>query len=275
MLYIPRQRTSRCQSNTATTSSEPGNLVTANATTNVMGNYTQLIAATNYTSYGITVILSNTAVAATSTRVLVDIAKGGAGSEQVVIPTLIGGNAGVTGSTEGTGHIYHFPIIIPAGTRIAARCQAFNASDTVNVDIKLHQYPRFGAWYGNRVTAYGANTSASTGTSISPGNGSYTTGTIIASTTNPVRYLQAGIDFYTGTNAATSRGLFEVLTGSTVLVKDLTWNESTTTEVIDFSIINFILSQMMFNLPIGNNLTVGLMRNVAAAAHGVMLYGVD
>lgn len=275
-LYIPLNGSQRVEGQITTSTAEPGTLVTANATLHAKGSYTTLIAATAYTSYGITVLLSNTAVASARTGQLVDIAIGAAASEVVIIPNLMAGNQGTTGgATPGGGAIYYFPIIIPAGVRISARSQAFVTLDTVNVGVWLNQNPVYGKWYGSRVTAYGVASASSTGVSISPGNGSYTTGTIIASSTNPVKYLQLGVDLFTNTTGVSIRGLCQVLAASQIIANHLPFTESTTLESIHFNQVNMILSQMNFNLPAAINLSVGAMRNGTAATRGWALYGVD
>lgn len=275
-LYIPKVGLQRVETNVSTTTSEPGTLVTASGSIHTKGSYSELITSTAYASYGISICVSNTAVASTRSGVLCDIAIGGAGSETIIINNLMAGNQGTTGGAQGAGSMYFFPIYIPAATRISARCQAFTASDTVNIGVWLHQNPIGpGGWYGTRVTTYGADTATSSGVSISPGNGSYTTGTIIASSTNPVKYLQLGTDLLTNAAGTNLRGLAQILAASQIIANHLPFNESTTLESVHYSNINMILSKMSFNLPSAINLSVGAMRNGTAATRGWVLYGVD
>ncbi len=280
MLYIPKCGQTHLEDHQGVTTNEYGVSVAAGGSAHTKNaTYTQLIASTAYDAYGISIFFYATAVVSTRTGVLVDIAIGAASSEQVIIPNLIAGNAGTTNVVTGTGHGYYFPIMIPKGSRISATAQAFTASDTVNVHVYLHQHPMAeGAWYGQRVTAYGADTATSSGTSMSPGNDTYATPvSVAASTANPIKFLQLGTDLLTDTTASTSRGLIQISTGTTpdILANDLPYQESTTIESISFLHANLILSHMMFNIPAGVNLKVAAMRNATAEARGWVLYGVD
>lgn len=275
MLFIPHQGLTGLQDNQGTTSAEYGTTVTASATPHTKGSYSQLIASTSANAYGIFVNLFNTAVASTSTRVLVDIAVGAAASETIIIPDLIAGNAGTSAGAQNAGHSYYFPIVIPVGTRVAARCQALGVSDTVDVQVHLLTNPVPGKWYGQRVTAYGANTGTSSGTSMSPGNNTYATNVSLGTTSNRIKYMQVGTDLITDTTGTSSRGLIRISSGTTVLAGDLPYMESTTIESVDFTIANMILSHMTFSEPAGITLNISAMRSTTAEARGWAVYGVD
>jgi hypothetical protein len=280
MLYAPRQGTSFLENNIGTTSTEFGTEVAAGGSAHTKNaTYTQLIASTSFVSYGITIGFGAVGTAAsTNTRTLVDIATGAASSEVVLIPNLMCGQAGSSNSASSGPVYYHFPIIIPQGVRLSATSQSLAAADTVRVSVYLHQHPVPGKWYGTRVTDYGTNTADSTGTSHSPGNGSYATTTqLSASTANPIKYLQLGSDLLTNTNATTLRGLIRIaaMSSTNYIVSGLPYRESTTLEHIGFTQANFILSHMNFNIPAGQYLGIGAMRNAAAETRGFALYGVD
>ena len=255
--------------------------VTANASTNTKGNYTQLIAATTYASYGIMVQLAGLqTTASTNQRCLVDIALGAATAEVVIIPNLTCGNVSDYVAASSRGAFYYFPIYIPAGVRVAARCQASTTVDIVNVAVRLFQRPTGEAtWFGSRVTAYGADTTNSRGTSVTPAqNGFGTVVQITASTTYPVRYLQMGYDLLSDTTAASTRMLAKIYLGAatSTLADMLPLKESTTIEAVNFTDANFILSQLRYNLPAGSDLRVAISRDAATPeARGVILYGVD
>jgi len=256
--------------------------VTAGAGANAKNaTYTQLIATTTYASYGIMVLLSGLQTTATTNqRCLVDIALGGAGSEVVIIPNLTCGNVADYVASAGCGVMYYFPIYIPAGVRVSSTAQASTGGDIVNVAVRLFQHPQgVGGWYGSRVTAYGADTTNSRGTSVTPVQNAFTTVTqITASTTYPVRYLQIGYDLLSDTTGASTRMLAQIIGGASAvtLVDMLPLKESTTIESVDFSHANFILSRLMFNLPAASDLRVAIARDaVTPEARGIILYGVD
>jgi hypothetical protein len=281
MLYIPHGGNATVENNQGTTSAEYGTSVASHATVAHTKNatYTQLIASTAYASWGIMVYVGNTGtLASTNYRVLVDIAIGGAGSEQVIIPNLLAGNSAPSGSTSVGGSQYYFPICIPAGSRISATAQANTTAKTVHVAVYLFQHQIPGAWYGQRVTDYGTSTATSSGTSMSPGNNAYATDvSLTASTTNPIQYLQLGMDLLTNTTLTSSRGLARISTGTTpdILVDDLPFYQLTTLETIMFTPANFILSQMRFDIPAGTNLKISAMHSTTAASRGWAIYGVD
>jgi hypothetical protein len=281
MLYVPNHGMSELENAyTGTTSAEIGATVTANAATaHTVGAWAQLDAATTYDAYGVTVSISALGTAAsTNTRSLVNIAIGAAASEQTIIPNLICGQAGSWNSGSIGPVMYHFPIRIPQGTRIAANLQSLALSDTATVNVWLHQFQVPGKWYGQRVTAYGPNTATSSGVSHTHGNNAYATTTqITASTTNPIKYLQVGTDLLTDTTGGTKRGMFRIAAGSSTnyVLSGVPYRESTTLETTDFLHSNFLLSHMAFSIPAASYLGVGAMMNATGEARGWAFYGVD
>jgi hypothetical protein len=284
MLLIPPSGLSTIETHVSGTTNETATFsisVTANASANTKGNYTTLVAATSYASYGIMVQLAGLqTTASTNQRCLVDIALGAATAEVVIIPNLTCGNVSDYVAASNVGASYYFPIYIPAGVRVAARCQASTGGDIVNVAVRLFQRPTGAeAWYGSRVTAYGADTTNSRGTSVTPAQNAFTTVTqITSSTTYPVRYLQIGYDLLSDTTAASSRMLAKIYIGNatSTLADMLPLKESTTIESVYFTDANFILSQLRFNLPAASDLRVAISRDAATPeARGVVLYGVD
>jgi hypothetical protein len=216
--------------------------------------------------------------ASTNTRTLVDVGLGASSSEVVLIPNLLAGQVGASNGASIGPQAYFFPIYIPAGVRIAVRCQSLALSDTCHVQIRLFQHQIPGVWVGSRVTAYGPDTATSSGVSHSHGNGSYATTTqITASSTNAIHYLQVGIDLGTATTGSTKRGILRIAAGSSTnyVVSDLQIRESTTLEQVEYNLANFALSQMRFQFPAGTYLGVGADMGATAAARGYALYGVD
>ena len=281
-LLIPREGACFVETTLTASNAEFGTTVTANATPHTKTTTpAQIIASTGYTAYGIVVGVGNNAAAAsTNTRALVDIMIGAGGSEQVLIPNLLAGNVGLSASAATQPQYYFFPIMIPSGSRLSARSQHLVGSTNLFVSLHLIQNPAPGAWYGSRVTAYGPNTGTSTGIAHTPSNntGSYATTTqITASTTNPIKAMQVGIDLATDTTGNTARGLLRIAAQSSTnyVVSGLPFRESTTLETLDYTQANLILSQMRFNIPAASYLGVGAQMSVGAEARGFAIYGVD
>jgi hypothetical protein len=74
---------------------------------------------------------------------LLDIAVGADGAEVVKLANL---DVGFTTTTAANANMWEFPLFIPAGSRIAIRCQARITVDTVDAAMDL--------FYGGRFTQY-------------------------------------------------------------------------------------------------------------------------
>jgi hypothetical protein len=279
MLALPAQGYKGLAASQTSTSAD-GTTVTASGTTFTFGSWAQLIASTSFTAYGIFVLINNTGVASANHRVLVDIGIGGSGSETTLIPYL-DGHAGGWANTMGGGQLYFFPILIPSGTRLSARCMANTASKNAYVLVWLVGQPMGpNGWYGSRVTAYGVNAGTAVGTAITPG-GTSAYGTAVqltASTSAPIRMLQFGMDLgTTDTTGSNMRGMVRFGTGATpdYFVSGIPFAESTTLETMDNRMGNFVLSHMMFNIPSGTELRASAMVSGTAEARTIIAYGVD
>lgn len=259
------------------TTSATGVTVTASATTHTKGNWSQLIANTGARSLGIMVWFDNTALSNGASSMLVDIGMGGAGSEQVIIPDLIAGYA-LNASVSNSAHVYFFPLFIPAGVRLAARAQALVASDTVACRINLFQRPTSAGWVGTRVTAYGVDSAQSRGTAVTSG-GANTYGTatsLSASTANPIKYMQMGMQGNGRTALVDSRVLTDIRLGaSTSIAGPLIGNTDTGSESTGFSSANDQLARMSFGIPAGQDLRMASMSSSASQAFDFIIYGVD
>lgn len=252
-----------------------GTTITANATIHTKGaTPTQLIASTAADSYGIFVHVHNNATSNASTATLLDIMRGGAGSETVLIPDLMAGWA-LPVSTSNAWRTYFFPIFIPSGTRLSARSQSLVASKTCSVGITLLQRPTQLGFVGTRVTAYGVDAANSRGT-LCTGGATSTYGTTVslsASTANPIRYMQIGLDCGNRTTNVDAYGWAEILVGTQVLLDDLLFSTDTGTESIGFDTANMLLSHQLWNLPSGIDLKYAIA-STAVSFSGIV-YGVD
>lgn len=155
--------------------------ISAHATPHSKGAWTTIMT-TTYDVYGFWLSFTTSALAATQTDMMIDIATGPA-QENIIIPEYLCGWRGSTG----TGFFMHwFPIFIPAGTLVSGRLQALITVDT----IRLLMYAN-GSASGipgplfSGCDAYGTSTAASQGTSHTPGNsGAESTAANIGGTTS-------------------------------------------------------------------------------------------
>lgn len=111
------------------TSTSLATTITA-GTSYAKGSYVELTSSTDFDAQGIIVCIGK---ADASSRYLVDVAIGGSGSETVIIPDLI---ARAHGNKQIVAQMF-FPVSIPAGTRISARCSAFTNSSTIRISVIL------------------------------------------------------------------------------------------------------------------------------------------
>lgn len=184
--------------------------LTAAGTNNTKGAYAELITATDFDANWLTVHIGFTNA---SGRYLVDIATGGSGSESVLIPNLHYANRI---GLPGVG--FQFPIFIPVGTRISARCQCSTLSQTIDCWVSIGKTPIPITATPTSALNYGAATADSGLTSVDPGGTANTEGSYVqltASTTNPISWLMLLVGGDTATRGATNmQWLFDIATGA-------------------------------------------------------------
>lgn len=217
----------------AATASSRGTSITANAAANTKGSYTQLIASTSHDDVGIYVMIDDLAA---GIDYLIDVAIGGAGSEQIILPDLYAG--GGTGSIA-YGTQYWFPVHVPAGSRLSARCQASTGASVVRVSLLLASPGFMPPAPLSRVVALGANAADSGGTSIDPGGvantkGSYTQ--IVASTTIDICGIILALGNQLNTVRSSQSWLIDVAIGAAaaeqIVFSNIAANCSTSPDIV-------------------------------------------
>jgi hypothetical protein len=164
-------------------SSGTGVTVTANASANTKGNWTQLVASSSGNTSLIVVSAAGVAATATNTATLVDIGTGSSGSETVIIGDVAVGASGSTG--QGVNNVFGVPFKIASGTRISARIQSVVAGGkTASMSVFLMDLGNYNT-APTSVDVIGADTANSKGISFSGASGSWTEG--IASTSRDYR----------------------------------------------------------------------------------------
>jgi hypothetical protein len=112
------------------------------------------------------------------------------------------GDAATQNTGENDSIEYFFPVYIPSGVGVVARCQADQLSETVNMRLFLLRHDQYPYTVGY-VDALGANTGTSQGVSVTAGNKVWGTWTqIIASTTRDYECWTVGA----GGNADNNKG---------------------------------------------------------------------
>jgi hypothetical protein len=219
-------------------------------TANTKGAWTQMIASTTYDAYGVVLATREGIDASAQNRAcLVDIGIGGSSSEAVLIPDV------VVGQNTGSRRI-EIPMYVPAGSRISCRVAGATASQAIELSVNV---VNSGGWWHPynlcRAVAYGIDATGSTGTALATPGGTNTKGAwtqLVASTTNPIRYL---VCMLTGTNTSTwasSNVLADFGVGGAgseqVLFADLPM-KITSTEYVQYAMLGGLV-----NIPTGSRL---------------------
>lgn len=133
---------------------------------NAKGSYVQLIAATGFAYNAISIQLEPDGGGGQC--YLVDIAIGAAASEVVIVPNILMDSSR---AEHMNGVNIKLPVAIPAGSRIAARCQEVGGAGTrlVNVAVSGRAGGSNYAPSGGAVVNYGANTSTTNGVLVDSG----------------------------------------------------------------------------------------------------------
>ena len=229
--------------------------VTADGTSHTKGAWVELDASTSQDCHMLAVNLRDTFISATDTGVLVDIGVGGSGSEVVLIPNILGGWQ--FNSTDGNTNA--FPVFIPAGSRIAARCQAVISGDTIEVGVRLLSSPNsfnHDVKQGGNVVTYGADEANSRGTEITSTT-IHTKGSwvqVTASTTEPHSALALSVQGHSDVSLSSQFALLDIGFGGSgseqVILKDIMLRQVSTERMM-------LLDPQISSLSIGRALPVG------------------
>lgn len=259
----------------AQTSTSKGATVTANAAANTKGTYTQLIASCAFDVTSILIMLDDQTAAL---DYLVDIAVGAAAAEVIIASNLLG--TGGTGSISYGAH-YFFPVNIPAGSRISARCQCSTGGSLIQVSALL-----FGGGFLDPETlgdveTFGADTTDSGGVNIDPGATVNTKGAysqLSAATPYPIRLLTFSIGCQLNTVRTTQSWLVDIAVGAAgsevVILPNIVLNCSTSPDIIEPQTIN----RLPVNIPAGTRLSVRAQSSGNDATDrlfDIILYGVS
>lgn len=182
--------------------------VTASATTNTVGAWSQVLSNTAATEVAGLLVLMATATAAsnTDTGMLIDIGVGGTTTpDYVAIQSLA--------VSQHSGFSIAIPIQVPASSRVWARIQSAVASRTATIGCSL-----FSTAFADRLPAVidvlGTSTATSVGTAMSGSSG--TAVEIIASTTKDYQAVVMVPSYSDVTSGANTTVRFDLMSGSTL-----------------------------------------------------------
>lgn len=184
-------------------------------TANTKSGYGTLIASTPAID-GLYVFMVPETTAANTQSYLIDLAYGSAGNEIDFIRNI------PMSAKRSTAQAIFFPIAIPDGVRISARCQTLlAASNPRGIYLSAYALPRS---YTNsnqtrytRVTTYGANESDSGGTQIDPGATANTPGAwaeVTANTPYPIHQLLVYSNLINNPTASVFNFMIDIAVGA-------------------------------------------------------------
>jgi hypothetical protein len=144
------------------TGGSTGTAIAGGSPAHTKGAWVELLAATSHHATALTLYLMGGAGVA---DYLLDLAIGAAGAEQAIIENLLWNRASVAFCSP----LSRLPVVVPAGSRLSARCQSTTASSPVVVRGQLHAPgPNYLTGY-TRAEGIGINTADSGGTGIDGG----------------------------------------------------------------------------------------------------------
>ena len=163
------------------------------------GSWAQVFATLDADTYGLMICVHNGRTSAANRQTVIDIGIGAAGSEQVVLPDLIGSNAALLSSLGGLW--YYFPIHLPAGTRVAVRAQS-SVTTAVRVMVRAMQLPRDPSMVKSIGYVEAIGISGITPTTCNPGTTSESSWVLLGTTSRNLWWWQMGIQTSNATMSA-------------------------------------------------------------------------
>lgn len=195
--------------------------ITANASNNTKATtWTELIASTSYDTSWISVKLTP----GSPEWYLVDIGIGASTAEVVLIPDL---TCGALATANAISSFYLFPLRVPRGSRISARCQAETGSATARVQVHLYSSSIDAATTFSKIESAGIVSASSRGTNIDPGGVAHTDviGQLSASLATNWKWMCVSLTGPSMTLAAEFEWLVDIMTGAggseVVVIPDL------------------------------------------------------
>ncbi len=174
----------------------------------VKGSYIELIASTSFDYNSIDLKIREFSQGVK----LLDIAIGGAGSEEVVIPNI---TVNFIGGAGGCASLL-LPITVPEGSRISARLQAAAGGASMEVSGSGYGGSFFNSTGLGTVTDYGTVLGSSKGTVVDPGATTNTKGSwteLTSSTSSDSKECLLGIGINGNTIAGPNRWLVDIAIG--------------------------------------------------------------
>lgn len=233
MLHVPAGANSfgTIQSSVGTTRPAAAQGTAVTPAVGSKGSWAQVISSLTNDTFGLLININSNTGAAASRNSVIDIGIGGSGSEVVLIPNLIAGNA-VIYTVGGSGLWYYFPVAIPAGTRIAVRAQGTVAT-AFRVFIQAMQNPLNASLIKKASYVEAVGMTLPQGTSLTPGTTNKSSYVSLGTTTNRCWFWQLGAQVTSADTAHNGAAIHLDLavgdgTNFQVILQDVLLNTATT-----------------------------------------------
>jgi hypothetical protein len=154
------------------TATSKGTTIVGHDNAHTKGSWVQLSAAITFDASGIIINIPWT----DTYSYLVDIGIGGEGSELVLISNILSHCNSDNAKTRGQKGSYFFPVHIPKGTRVSARCQSSVGAKSLEVILYLVSGGFTSNAPYNIVSTFGDTAASTTGTAVDPGGSANTKG---------------------------------------------------------------------------------------------------
>lgn len=139
--------------------------VTASATTNTKGAWIEILEDQNYPVKFLFLTISNSASDFSEGSFLIDIGVGTSGNQRVIFPNFL--FTKITNFVGGRNGVYlAFPIEVPPGESVWARCQCTSSSEVVLISASGVTYGSFEKPVFQHFDVFGVNVSTSRGTLV-------------------------------------------------------------------------------------------------------------
>lgn len=235
----------------AVPASSAGTAVSPSSSPNTKGAFTELVAATTRDSNWALIQITNTGSAVT--HYVVDIGIGAA-TERVIIPDLYVYSKHLNSSI----HVpFLFPIFIPAGSRLTARCAASSASSSsVEVSITLFSGTLLAGGASPEVVVYDGAVGTTIARNIDPGGTANTDSSwteLTSATTRTHNWLAVSMKIGDTNMAANTGFLLDIGIGAATeqtIISDLHFFCDTTLDG------NYMAFCFPYRVPSGSRLTV-------------------
>ena len=255
-----------------------GDTVTADSTIHTKGAWQELVAVSAEDCDGFIVAVQDVAANNTNTAALIEIGVGAVSSEVVVAGNLNMGHARLSGLRTIGPRMFWCPVKIASGARVSVRMQSVIVSHTASVLIWLIQLEKHVAGASSAI-AYGASTSDSRGTVVSPGDPANTWGPwteIGAGTSEDHNLFTFGWANQGDASVQSNTLVFQfghggTTTPATIVEALMMWGCSTADDASG----PWPTVPIFADVPSGDRLWVRLAAEQSVEDHGVIIHGME